>query len=174
MSRVLTDSAAAVRSAAYLAPPAATPATPAVTAPRARVGALAYTVLGAGFGFVLVRAELVSWFRMQEMFRFQSFHMYGVFASALAVAVPAVALLQRRGLRTLDGAPVHVPPKRIGRGLRYAIGGLVFGVGWALTGACPGPLLALVGAGVGVTAVALLSALAGTWVYRRLRARLPH
>jgi uncharacterized membrane protein YedE/YeeE len=157
--------------------PAALPTEPVVApaaAARARVGLLTYGALGVGFGFVLVRAELVSWFRMQEMFRFQAFHMYGVFASALAVAVPAVALLERRGARTVDGAPVHVPPKRMGRGLRYALGGLIFGVGWALTGACPGPLLALVGAGVGAMPVALASALAGTWLYGVLRGRLPH
>jgi len=171
VSRALTDVAAVVRPTV---PAGVPPATGLAPPAAARAGLLRYGALGVGFGFVLVRAELVSWFRMQEMFRFQSFHMYGVFASALAVAVPALALLQRPGVRTLDGAPVHVAPKRMGSGLRYAIGGLVFGVGWALTGACPGPLFALVGAGNGVTAVALLSALAGTWVYGRLRARLPH
>jgi uncharacterized membrane protein YedE/YeeE len=139
-----------------------------------RVGLATYAALGVGFGFLLVRAELVSWFRMQEMFRFQAFHMYGVFASALAVAAPAVALLERRGARTVDGAPIRVPPKAMGRGVRYAVGGLLFGVGWALTGACPGPLLALAGAGADAMAVALLAALAGTWAYGRVRARLPH
>jgi uncharacterized membrane protein YedE/YeeE len=165
MSDVLTHAAPASARAARTVTPVAA---------RARVGPLTYAALGVGFGFLLVRAELVSWFRMQEMFRFQAFHMYGVFASALAVAVPTTALLEHCGVRSMDGAPVHVPPKRMGRGLRYVIGGLLFGVGWALTGACPGPLLALVGAGVGVMAVALLSALAGTWLYGAMRAHLPH
>jgi uncharacterized membrane protein YedE/YeeE len=164
---VLTPAAPAV-------PSVATPTVPAADAAPSRAGLLTYAALGVGFGVLLVRAELVSWFRMQEMFRFQAFHMYGVFASALAVAVPAVALLRRLGVRTLDGTPVHVPPKVMGRGLRYVIGGLLFGAGWALTGACPGPLFALVGAGVGVMSVALLAALAGTWVYGAVRARLPH
>jgi hypothetical protein len=168
MRRVLTPVAPAE------APVAPSPSPSATTAARPRVGLLPYGALGVGFGFLLVRAELVSWFRMQEMFRFQSFYMYGVFASALAVAVPTLALLKRAGVRTLDGAPVHVPPKTMGRGHRYAVGGLLFGVGWAVTGACPGPLFALVGAGVGVMSVALASALAGTWVYGALRARLPH
>ena len=153
---------------------AALPVPVATTDARARVGLATYAALGVGFGFLLVRAELVSWFRMQEMFRFHAFHMYGVFASALAVAVPAVTLLERRGARTLDDATIRVPPKAMGRGVRYVAGGLLFGVGWALTGACPGPLFALAGAGVGVMGVALLAALAGTWAYGRVRARLPH
>lgn len=135
---------------------------------------LVYLALGVAFGFVLIRAEVVSWFRIQEMFRFQSFHMYGVFASALLVATPLNALLKRAGRRALNGAPIRVPPKVLGSGRRYVYGGLTFGVGWALTGACPGPLFALTGAGVHVMLVTFLGALLGTWTYGYLRPRLPH
>lgn len=108
------------------------------------------------------------------MFRFQGFHMYGIFASALAVAVPLVALIKRRGVKTLSGESISIPPKEMGRGTRYWMGGGLFGVGWALTGACPGPRFALVGAGATVMVVAVLSALAGTRVHGWLRPRLPH
>jgi uncharacterized membrane protein YedE/YeeE len=110
VSRVLTPAAPPAPSVA--APTVAAPTGPAASAADAtpaRAGLLTYGALGVGFGVLLVRAELVSWFRMQEMFRFQAFHMYGVFASALAVAVPAVALLRRLGVHTVDGTPVHVP-----------------------------------------------------------------
>ncbi len=135
---------------------------------------LLYFTLGLLFGVVLTKSEVVSWFRIQEMFRFQAFHMYGVIASALAVATASLALIRRLGLKTLDGQPIVVPPKDLGRGRRYWIGGALFGIGWAFTGACPGPLFALVGAGVPVMVCAIASALAGTWVYGLLRAKLPH
>jgi uncharacterized protein len=137
-------------------------------------GLLIYFLLGTFFGFVLVKTEVVSWFRIQEMFRFHSFHMYGVIGSALAVALPAVTLLKRRAARSLEGEPIVLPPKSFERGLRYPLGGSLFGVGWAFTGACPGPLFALLGAGVLPISVALASAVAGTWVYGWLRPRLPH
>ncbi len=135
---------------------------------------LAYVLLGTAFGVVLAKSEVLSWFRIQEMFRFQAFHMYGVIGSALGVAAASLALLRRFHARTLGGEPLEVPAKVLGRGYRYWIGGGLFGIGWALTGACPGPLFALVGAGQGVFAVAALSALAGTWAYGWLRPRLPH
>lgn len=138
------------------------------------LGLWVYFLLGVAFGIVLVRSEVVSWFRIQEMFRFQGFHMFGIFATALPVAIVTVQVMKRLQVRTLDGAPVSLPPKSLGRGVRYLVGGPVFGVGWALTGACPGPLLALVGSGASVMAVAIGSALAGTWVYGHLRPRLPH
>jgi len=133
-----------------------------------------YFLLGVAFGIALTQAEAISWFRIQEMFRFQAFHMYGIIGSALAVAAGSVALIKRLRIKTLDGDPIHIPPKTLGRGYRYWIGGATFGTGWALTGACPGPLFALVGAGVSVMSVAVLSALAGTWAYGYLRPRLPH
>ena len=133
-----------------------------------------YFLLGAFFGAVLVEAEAVSWFRMQEMFRFEAFHMYGIMGSAVLTAFASLQMIQRTGLRAWDGTVISVPPKVVDGGVRYVAGGAIFGVGWALTGACPGPLVALVGAGVPVMIVAILSALAGTWTYGRLRPRLPH
>jgi uncharacterized membrane protein YedE/YeeE len=134
----------------------------------------AYFVLGCLFGIVLTKSEVVSWFRIQEMFRFQSFHMYGVLGSAVAVAAGSIAVLRRFGIPTLTGEPIAIPAKELGKGYRYWIGGTIFGVGWALTGACPGPLFALVGSGAGVFTVAVISALAGTWVYGYFRPFLPH
>ena len=133
-----------------------------------------YLALGVLFGITLVKSEAVSWFRIQEMFRFQAFHMYGIMGSALAVAALSVALIKRFHITTLDGEPIDIPPKELGRGHRYWAGGAIFGVGWALTGACPGPLFALVGAGATVVSVAVVSAVAGTWVYGYVRPNLPH
>ncbi len=133
-----------------------------------------YLVLGVVFGVVLTKSEVISWFRIQEMFRFQAFHMYGIIGSAVVVAAIALQLIERLGLRSLDGDPIVVPPKTMGRGTRYWLGGTLFGLGWALVGACPGPLFALLGNGVGIIAVPLASALVGTWTYGALRPRLPH
>ena len=133
-----------------------------------------YFAVGLLFGIVLIKSEVVSWFRIQEMFRFQAFHMYGVMGSALLVAGPAVAMIERRGLHSATGEPIRIPPKAWGGGTRYVAGGLLFGVGWALVGACPGPMFALIGAGAEVVALALLGALAGAWTYGLLRPRLPH
>jgi len=133
-----------------------------------------YFLLGCAFGAVLTESEVISWFRIQEMFRFQAFHMYGVIASAILVAGASLALIKRLGLRGSDGQRLGLAPKSVGSGARYIIGGAIFGVGWALTGACPGPLVALVGSGVPVMIVAVVSALAGTWTYGYLRPRLPH
>ncbi len=133
-----------------------------------------YVALGCLFGVVLIQSEVVSWFRIQEMFRFQSFRMYGILMSAIGTAAASIAILKRLGARTLAGEIIAVPPKTLGRGHRYWIGGLLFGVGWALTGACPGPLFALTGSGISVYAVVALSAVAGTWCYGLLRPRLPH
>lgn len=135
---------------------------------------LKYFVIGGAFGFVLVESEVISWFRIQEMFRFESFHMYGIIGSAIFVAGLSLEIIKRRGLRDAEGQPLGLPPKTVGSGVRYVAGGILFGIGWALTGACPGPLVALVGAGVPVMIVAILSALLGTWTYGFLRPRLPH
>ena len=142
--------------------------------PAHRTGLLAYAIVGILFGIVLVKGELVSWFRIQEMFRFQGFHMFGVFLLAIPVAMLSVQALKRAHARTREGEPVAPAPKELGRGVRYVAGGLLFGFGWALAGACPGPLFALLGGGVGTMAVALLAAMAGTWTYGLLRPRLPH
>ncbi len=131
-------------------------------------------LLGCLFGVILIKSEAVSWFRIQEMFRFQSFHMYGIIGSAVGTAAVSVLLLQQTGGRTLAGETISIPPKKLGLGCRYWIGGTLFGVGWALTGACPGPLFALTGSGLSVYGVAVLSALAGTWLYGFARPHLPH
>jgi uncharacterized membrane protein YedE/YeeE len=132
-----------------------------------------YLLAGIVFGIVITKAEVISWFRIQEMFRFQGFHMFGIFATALPVAIITVQLLKRRGMRALGGQPIATMPKAPGP-RRYAVGGGIFGVGWALTGACPGPLFALLGSGVTSISVVILSALAGTWTYGAVRHRLPH
>ena len=133
-----------------------------------------YLLLGVAFGFVLSRSEVLSWFRIQEMFRFQSFRMYGIIGSAVATAALSVALIKRTGLKSVSGESISIPPKPLGSGIRYAAGGTIFGLGWALTGACPGPLFALIGNGVTVMIAAVVSALLGTWAYGWLRPRLPH
>ena len=149
--------------------------------PAARPGPLALVVyggLGAGLGLVFTQAQVISWFRIYEMFRFESFHMYGVIGSAVATAAAGLWLIRRLGLTTASGEPLGLPPKAWGDsrvpGARYWMGGLTFGLGWALLGACPGPLFALLGGGVTVMAAALMAALAGTWTYAALRTHLPH
>ena len=133
---------------------------------------LKYLVLGIVFGIVLTKSEAISWFRMQEMFRFQSFHMYGIFMTAIPTAMLSLQLIRRRKLRSVEGEPITIIPKKYHHGL--LIGGLIFGIGWAMTGACPGPLFAQIGAGVYVAIITMLSATAGTWVYSYFRAKLPH
>ena len=135
---------------------------------------LLYLLAGTYFGIVLTKTEVISWYRIQEMFRFQSFHMYGVIGAAVAVAALAVSYLKRKQVTTIEGEPIVIQPKVMGRGYRYWIGGSLFGLGWALTGACPGPLFALAGNGVTVVVVAIASAVAGTWTYGLLRPKLPH
>lgn len=131
-------------------------------------------LLGILFGITLTKAEVISWFRIQEMFRFQAFHMYGIIGSAIAVAAGSNLLLKRRQTQALCEEPPAIPVQSIGWGYRYWIGGTIFGLGWALTGACPGPLFALIGGGVTVMSLAVFSAVAGTWVYGYLRPKLPH
>jgi uncharacterized protein len=131
-----------------------------------------YLVIGLLFGIVFVKAEIVSWFRIQEMFRFGSFHMYGVIGSAIAVGMTSIWLIKKFDIRTISGEKVVTPSKVFSKGQIY--GGLLFGIGWAITGACPGPLFAQIGAGYPAVAITLLSAIGGTWVYGWLRPRLPH
>ena len=133
-----------------------------------------YLLLGIAFGFVLSRSEVISWFRIQEMFRFQSFRMYGIIGSAVVTAAISVALIKRSGIKSAAGDPISIPDKELNGGIRYVVGGTIFGLGWALTGACPGPLFALIGNGVTVMIAAVVSALAGTWGYGYLRPHLPH
>lgn len=131
-----------------------------------------YLLVGALFGLVLTKTEAVSWFRIQEMFRFQSFHMYGIIGSAIAVGALSVWLIKRYQIKAINGEPIVIPNKQFSKG--QIIGGTIFGMGWALAGACPGPLYALIGAGYTVVIAGLLSAIAGTWVYSYLKPKLPH
>ena len=131
-----------------------------------------YLIVGVLFGIIFVKAEVVSWFRIQEMFRFQSFHMYGIIGSAIFTGAVSVWLIKRFNIRTIYGEKIEFHPKKFNKGQIY--GGLLFGLGWALTGACPGPLFAQVGTGAAVVGVTILSAIAGTWVYGFFRDKLPH
>ncbi|HEX5152209.1 MAG TPA: DUF6691 family protein [Parafilimonas sp.] len=131
-----------------------------------------YLIAGILFGIVLVKSEVVSWFRIQEMFRLQSFHMYGVIGTAVVTGIISVWLLKKFKVKTIYGETIHYTTKRFNKGQIF--GGLLFGFGWAMTGACPGPLFAQVGAGVTVIIVVIASAVAGTWVYGKLRDKLPH
>ena len=131
-----------------------------------------YALVGIVFGIVFVKAEIISWFRIQEMFRLQSFHMYGVIGTAVVVGAISVWLIKRFSVKTIGGEPITFQPKTFNKG--QIIGGLIFGLGWAMTGACPGPLFAQIGTGALVVSVVLISAIAGTWVYGYFRERLPH
>lgn len=131
-----------------------------------------YLLLGAFFGVTLYKSEVISWFRIQEMFRFDSFHLYGILGSAVVVAGIAMVLLVRFGTLSITGQPISSAKKP--KGISNLLGGAVFGVGWALTGACPGPMYVHLGAGTSAMSVALVSAILGTWTYGLLRNRLPH
>ncbi len=133
---------------------------------------LKYLIVGIVFGIVFVKAEIISWFRIQEMFRLHSFHMYGVIGTAVVVGVISVFLLKKFKTKTLRGEEITFEGKELNKGT--VIGGLIFGLGWAITGACPGPLYAQIGSGFGVISVTLLSALLGTWVYGKFQDKLPH
>ena len=133
---------------------------------------LKYLVFGMLFGIVLIKAEVVSWYRIQEMFRLQSFHMFGVIGSAVAVGAMAVFLIKKLKIKSIQGEEILLPEKTFNKGQIY--GGLLFGFGWAMTGACPGPLFAQIGYGATTIIVTILSAIAGTWVYGKFREQLPH
>ncbi len=129
-------------------------------------------IIGISFGILLTKAEVISWFRIQEMFRFQSIHMYGVIGLAILVGLISLQLIKRYNIKTLKGGTIGLADKAFHPGVY--IGGTIFGLGWALTGACPAPLFALVGSGYSVIFVAILTAILGTWVYGALREKLPH
>jgi uncharacterized membrane protein YedE/YeeE len=133
---------------------------------------LKYMLVGIIFGIIFVKAEIVSWFRIQEMFQLQSFFMYGVIGSAVAVGLISVQLIKKFNIKTIHGEKIEIQPKTFNKGQIY--GGLLFGFGWALTGACPGPLFAQIGTGVTVIVITLLSAILGTWVYGFIKDKLPH
>lgn len=131
-----------------------------------------YLIVGLAFGIVFVKSEIISWFRIQEMFHLQSFHMYGVIGSAVITGIISVWLIKKFNVKTIYGEAIEFHSKTFNKGQVY--GGLLFGLGWAITGACPGPLFAQIGTGATVVAVTLLSAIAGTWVYGYFRDKLPH
>jgi uncharacterized protein len=137
-----------------------------------KLSSLNFLVAGIFFGVLLIKAEVVSWYRIQEMFRFQSFHMYGVIGSAVGIGAFSFWILKRFQVKTISGHLIEIPEKKFHKGIVF--GGLLFGFGWALTGACPGPLFALIGNGAYVFVIALLSAIAGTWFYGAIKNRLPH
>ncbi|WP_017257705.1 DUF6691 family protein [Pedobacter arcticus] len=131
-----------------------------------------YLLVGIFFGIVFVKAEIVSWFRIQEMFRLSAFHMYGVIGTAVIVGMISIYLIKKFNVKTLSGEKVVLQPKSFHKGQIY--GGLIFGLGWAITGACPGPLFAQIGGGFLAVIITLLSAIAGTWVYGKFMEKLPH
>ncbi|HNT79815.1 MAG TPA: YeeE/YedE thiosulfate transporter family protein [Bacteroidia bacterium] len=131
-----------------------------------------YLIVGILFGIVLIKAEVINWFRIQEMFRFQSFHMYGIIGSAVVVGLVSVWLIKKFDIRTLDGEKIVFHTKKFHKGNIF--GGVLFGLGWAMTGACPGPLFAQLGSGMWVVGITILSAIFGTWVYGKFREKLPH
>jgi len=132
---------------------------------------LKYLLAGVVFGLALTKGEAVSWYRIQEMFRFESFHMYGIFMTAVPTGALSILLLRRFHFKSLDGQSIDIPKKPYHHGL--ILGGLIFGFGWALTGACPGPLYAQIGAGYLVTIATFIAAALGTWVYAYLQPYLP-
>jgi len=134
---------------------------------------LKFLFIGILFGIVMTKSEVISWYRIQEMFRFQAFHMYGVIGSALAVGVVMTQWLKRNSVKSIDGQPLQIFDKTFSVP-RYLFGGIIFGLGWALSGACPGPMYTLVGNGYSTVIVLILSAVAGTFVYGILKERLPH
>ncbi len=136
------------------------------------LGNVKYLIIGVLFGIVFVKAEIISWFRIQEMFRLQSFHMYGVIGSAVLVGLVSVLIIRKFDIKTLGGEKIVLPVKAFSKGQIY--GGLLFGLGWAVTGACPGPLFAQIGTGATIVIVTFLSAVGGTWTYGYLKEKLPH
>ncbi|MEO7291941.1 MAG: DUF6691 family protein [Ginsengibacter sp.] len=129
-------------------------------------------LIGTMFGITLLKADAISWFRMQEMFRFQGFQMFGIFITAIPTAAISIFLLKKFKVKTLDGETIDIPKKKFNWG--YVYGSLLFGIGWGLTGACPGPIYVQIGSGLTIAFVSLISALAGTWVYSYLKPGLPH
>lgn len=134
---------------------------------------LKFIALGILFGIVMAKAEIISWFRIFEMFQFDAFHMYGIIGSAVGLGVLGTFIIKKSKLKSLDGEELEFVPKKMSVP-RYLIGGIFFGLGWALVGACPGPMFVLIGAGYFPIVIVLIGALFGTFSYGLLRDRLPH
>ena len=134
---------------------------------------LKFLFVGIFFGIVLVKSEAVSWYRIYEMFKFQSFHMYGIIGSAVILGILAIWVIKKTQLKSIENETITIPPKDKGM-FRLLIGGTIFGLGWALAGACPGPMYILVGTGVISMLLVIGGAILGTFVYGILRDKLPH
>ena len=132
-----------------------------------------YLIVGVFFGIILFKSEAASWFRIYEMFQFGSFHMYGIIGSALALGIIGIQGIKRKNIKSLDGSDMNLQPKNKGV-FRYLIGGIIFGLGWALAGACPGPMYVLAGAGYSSILIVIFGAVIGTFLYGLLQKRLPH
>jgi len=133
---------------------------------------LKYTLVGIIFGIIFIKAEIISWFRIQEMFQLTSFFMYGVIGTAVAVGAVTVFTIKKLGLKSIYGETITFENKEANKGQIY--GALIFGTGWAITGACPGPLFAQLGSGFSVVIITIISAITGTWIYGKFRDKLPH
>lgn len=134
---------------------------------------ITYLVIGVFFGIVMFKSEAASWFRIYEMFQFGSFHMYGIIGSALVLGIIGVQIIKRKNIKPIDGSEMSLKPKNKGVA-RYLIGGIIFGLGWALAGACPGPMYVLLGAGYVSIFIVIFGALLGTFLYGIVKDRLPH
>ena len=132
-----------------------------------------FLAIGIVFGIVMTKAEIISWYRIYEMFKFGSFHMYGIIGTAVIIGILAVQLIKKKEVRSIEGTPIRFNDKNMSVA-RYLIGGTIFGLGWAMTGACPGPMFVLLGQGFGVIMVVIASSLAGTFLYGLVRHKLPH
>jgi uncharacterized membrane protein YedE/YeeE len=134
---------------------------------------LRFLFVGFVFGIVLTKSEAVSWYRIYEMFLFQSFHMYGIIMVAIATGLVGIQIIKRKNLKDVKGLPITILDKESGS-IRYWIGGLFFGLGWAMVGACPGPIFILLGAGFWPLSLVLFGAIFGTFIYGLIKDKLPH
>lgn len=134
---------------------------------------LRYIIVGFIFGIVLTKAEAVSWYRIYEMFQFQSFHMYGIITVAILTGLVGIQIIKRKQLKDIEGNPIIIQDKEKGN-MRYWIGGILFGLGWAMVGACPGPIFILLGAGFWSVGLVLFGAVFGTFLYGLVKDKLPH
>jgi uncharacterized membrane protein YedE/YeeE len=132
-----------------------------------------YLFIGILFGITMFKSEAASWFRIYEMFKFESFHMYGIIGSALAIGIIVVQMIKRFKIKSFYGEEINFNPKEKSLS-RYIIGGIIFGLGWALSGACPGPMFTLIGVGYFPIIIVIISSIIGTFIYGLLRDKLPH